>query len=180
MALNLGQFYMFHGLFRPNELNASSINPLSLVPGSQRRALTDAEQEDYQKMQSRAPKIHQAPIPTEGPNHPDVTDIQDAEYLRVKYVAVRKANGRVECYAMGMKFYSIRQCKDFIHRYNVAATRPRVMSLLQGRRNKVLRRQRAHKICVKAALEQYYDSRAPNGTTTKAMRRRGLIQKICV
>ena len=89
-----------------------------------------------------------------------------------------RKNGRLECYALGLKFTSKKQCLDFIERYNINATQPRIRALLRGNTNKVARRTRAHKLCLNAAFESYYNDRAQNGLTIRALRRRGLIEKM--
>ena len=172
--------YLF-GWYFTNEINnGNGVSPLSLLPRSERRALTNDEREDYNRMTIRGPKLYQGVIPHEGEGFPDVADARTTSYLRVNYTIVRYNNGRIHCFALGFKFTSIRQCETFIQDYNIKAATPRIKGLLQGSRNKLTRRIRAHKICSKFALECYYNGRAVHGTTVTMFRRRHLTNKVDV
>ena len=172
-------FMYFYGVHNHNEFNTNNFTPLSLCR-DRPRALTNHEQADYDRMIANGPKIHAGPIPFEGAHFPTVIDSVQDFHLRVPFVKVQHDTGRWEVYALGLKFNSTKQAKEFIQDYVVQSMKPTVRALLTGNHNKLARRMRAHKVCLKGALEEYYNGRAVHGTTILALRRRGLIQKLVV
>ena len=179
MAHNLtsGMFFYFFGHFVTNEINERGVAPLGLRRGNDApRPLTQVEQEDYDAMVRRGPKTFIGPIPTE--QQANVRTVRPDRYLQVSFLIVTYNSGRIECFGLGCKFTSINQCRDFIERYNVAATQARVRNLMVGNRRRLARRIRGHKICLRAAFESYYNSRSIHGTSVQAFRRRGLTEKM--
>lgn len=174
------QFFLIHGLNNLNELDAPGVgvSPLALKHHTERRNLTALERQDYDRMTWRGPKVYGGPIPRQG--DPGVFQVTTAVLQRITYTIVRLTNGRLHCFALGFKFYSIPQCQHFIQDYNICSTGNNIRALVTGNRNKVARRRKAHMLCATHALEMYYNGRAVHGTTVRSLRRRGLINKLVV
>jgi len=179
MVCNNVQFQLLFGSLDTNELNNKSVNPLTLAPADPDNPIPQDELDDYRRMIKRAPMLYRGTIPSRGPAFPNVRDVRSGKVQLVPYSIVRYNSGHVFCFALGFKFVSITQCEEFIQLYNIAATKPRVRSLLQGNQNKLARRVRAHKICAKEALEGYYNARAENFTYA-TLRRRRRVNKIVI
>ena len=165
-------FLLTFGLHETNELTTTSFTPLCLMPRGRRRALTAQERDDFDNMIRRGPMLHSGVLPG------DNVTIRKLTCQRIPYTVLTYNSGHQLVFTLGVKFTSIRQAEEFIQLYNIAATRPRVRNLLRGGRNKLVRRQRAHKICLRSAFEAYYNGRSIHGTTVRMFRRRGLIQKM--
>lgn len=171
------QFVFSFGPFEENELNSQSISPLSWLPNSDMpRQPTQTEIADYNAMIHRAPMLHIGAIPAYG--EPGIQSVRLERCQRIKFNIVRYTDGRVFYFALGLKFFSRTQATAFIQTYNLLAKHPKIVALLHGNRNKIAKRRKAHKMCVVDALEQYYNGKATYGTTVRALRRRGLINKL--
>ena len=178
-VLNNAAFFIVFGVHHSNELNNQSMTPLTWLSAAERtRAPTNQEVAAFRRMTNRGPMIHQGVIPSESPDFPTVANVRSGNVQHVTYTVVRYNSGRCHCFVFGLKFFSIRQCEEFIQAYNIAATRPRIRSLLLGKRNKVARRIQAQKVCIKEALETYYNLHSLHGITVRTLRRRGLVNKI--
>ena len=179
MATDFPFFIWFTGVnAASSSFLETAMTPLCKKPASERRPFTVAEEQAFQNMTSSGPKIYMGAVPFEGPEFPDVIQVDKGTYLGVPYVTVRYNNStRLHTFSLFMRFRSERSAFEFIRYYKIEGTGDKVRALLTGNRNKPFRRMKAHKIQLKEALVWFYNARG-NGITVGALRRRGLVCKL--